>query len=154
RIADWRDTEMRRAARAVASLFKAVSRPPVPDRTPPLPEGEYQYRAILADPPWRFQTWGMGGMDRAPDQHYATMDTAAICALPVDTIAAFSSCLFLWVYSPMLPEALEVIRHWGFQYRTVAFVCSKAEDGEPPIGGGYWTRAQAEICLLATRGQP
>lgn len=142
-----------RASRGLNYLFKAVARP-APAAPPPLPQGKY--RAILADPPWRFETWSSAGQDRAPENHYPTMDTAAIGALPIDELAADDCALFLWAYAPMLPDALRVIQYWGFQYKTIAFVWVKSNGRveQAPIGGGYWTRSQAEICLLATRGRP
>ena len=55
-----------------------------------------------------------------------------------------------------MPEAFEVIRAWGFEYKTCAFVWVKTTKDESRFatGMGYWTRANAEICLLATRGSP
>ena len=64
--------------------------------------------------------------------------------------------LFLWVTFPTLLESFEVIRAWGFQYKTVAFVWIKQNKKSDGLfwGMGYWTRANAEICLLATKGHP
>jgi N6-adenosine-specific RNA methylase IME4 len=111
------------------------------------------YGAILADPPWRFRTWSTKGDGRAPP--YARMSLAEILALPVAELAAPDCALFLWAIDPMLPEALEVIAAWGFTYKTVAFTWVKTSGaGGYPIGCGYWTRANPETCLLATRGRP
>lgn len=154
RVASWRQEEQARAARSISSLFKAAARPPAPARTPELPDGKY--RVIYADPPWRFETWSDAGNDRAADNHYPTMDIAAIRALPVADLAAPDAVLFLWAVAPMLPEAMAVIDAWGFIYKTVGFTWAKTTlDGEKAIHGtGYWTRANAEVCLLATRGKP
>jgi N6-adenosine-specific RNA methylase IME4 len=83
-----------------------------------------------------------------------TLDT--IKALPVAEWAATDCALFLWVTDPSLPQALEVIHAWGFAYKTVAFTWIKTtKDGMGfPIGCGYWTRANPEQCLLATKGHP
>jgi N6-adenosine-specific RNA methylase IME4 len=64
--------------------------------------------------------------------------------------------LFLWCVMPQLPEALAVIRAWGFEYKTCAFVYVKQNaDGNGLFNGlGMWTRSSAELCLLATRGSP
>ena len=115
-----------------------------------LPAG--RYRAILADPPWRFQTWSDKGRDRAPS--YQTMTPADIAALPVADVAADDCVLFLWMTWPMLEHALMVIDRWDFQYKTCAFCWVKLANGEPQVGTGYWTRANSEVCLLATRGRP
>ena len=84
------------------------------------------------------------------------MPIADICALPVAELAAKDSALFLWVTFPNLPHAFEVIRAWGFTYKTVAFVWVKRNKASPGyfVGMGYWTRANAEMCLLATKGAP
>lgn len=121
-----------------------------------LPAAKRRYAVIYADPAWPYDTWSDKGADRSPDNHYPTMTTDDILALPVGKIAADESTLFLWTVSPLLPVAFEAIKGWGFEYKTVAFVWVKtAKDGQKPATGmGYWTRSSVEICLLATRGSP
>jgi len=84
------------------------------------------------------------------------MKLADICALPVADIADKDSALFLWATYPNLPQAFEVIEAWSFEYKTVAFTWVKRNKKSPGYftGLGYYTRANAEICLLATKGQP
>ena len=84
------------------------------------------------------------------------MSIDKLCALPVETLAAKDCLLFLWATFPMLPEALQLIRAWGFTFKTVAFVWLKLNKKSPTwfYGLGYWTRGNAEICLLAKRGKP
>ena len=115
-----------------------------------------KYNVILADPPWSFRSWSSKGMGRSAEQHYPTMRLEDIKALPVSDLAAGDCVLFLWATFPMLKEALEVIDTWGFTYKTVAFTWVKENRKSPGLfwGLGYWTRANAEICLLATRGSP
>ena len=112
-----------------------------------------KYNIIYADPPWRYSNKGGQG---AAEKHYSTMDIVDICALPVADIAAEDSALFLWATFAMLPEALRVIYAWGFKYKTVAFVWLKQNHKAKTwfYGMGFWTRSNAEICLLATRGKP
>lgn len=121
-----------------------------------LPVGERKYSVIYADPPWSFDVWSGAGKDRAAENHYPTMSQAEIEALPVASMAADDCALIMWAVMPQLPEALAVIKAWGFEYKTCAFVWVKTtQDGERPATGmGYWTRANAEVCLLATRGNP
>lgn len=111
------------------------------------------YNIVLADPPWQYANSGGQGV---AENHYPTMRLDEICALPVADITAKDSALFLWATFPMLPEALRVIREWGFQFKTVAFVWLKQNRKAKTwfFGMGYWTRSNAEICLLATRGHP
>lgn len=121
-----------------------------------LPVGRRKYSAIYADPPWSFQVWSGEGKDRAAENHYPTMTQAEIEALPVADMAADDCALFMWAVMPQLPEALAVIKAWGFEYKTCAFVWVKQTKDEERFatGMGYWTRANAEVCLLATRGSP
>jgi len=111
------------------------------------------YNIVLADPPWRYDNKGGQGV---AENHYPTMSIEDICALPVADIAAKDSALFLWATFPMLPEALRVIEAWGFKFKTVAFVWLKQNRRAKTwfYGLGFWTRGNAEICLLATRGKP
>jgi len=84
------------------------------------------------------------------------MYTADICYLPVKDIAADNSILFLWATFPKLPDAFEVIKAWGFNYKTVGFVWIKKNKKADSLfwGMGMWTRSNAEICLIATKGRP
>lgn len=81
-----------------------------------------KYNVIYADPPWRYKLWTGGG---AADEHYPTMSIEDIKALPVDKLAAKDCALFLWITFPMLHEAWDVMRAWGFDFKTVAFVWIK-----------------------------
>ena len=112
-----------------------------------------KYPVIYADPPWRYSQKGLQG---AAENHYPTMSIDELCALPVAEIAAPDSALFLWATFPQLPEALQLIRAWGFTYKSVAFVWLKKNRKADSwfYGLGFWTRANAEVCLLATRGHP
>ena len=112
-----------------------------------------KYNIIYADCPWKYSNKGGQG---AAENHYPTMHINDICALPVADIAAKDAALFLWATFPMLPEALRVIDAWGFKFKTVAFVWLKKNKKTDSFfyGLGFWTRSNAEICLLATRGHP
>ena len=108
-------------------------------------EGSKLYGVLYADPPWRFEPYSREtGMDRAADNHYPTMLNTDIAALKVP--AADDCVLFLWATIPMLPDALEVLRAWGFAYKS-QFVWVKDK-----IGPGYWAREQHELLLIGTRG--
>ena len=81
-----------------------------------------KYNVIYADPPWRYAQKGLQG---AAERHYPTMGIEELCALPVADLAAPDSVLFLWATFPQLPEALRLIKAWGFQYKSVGFVWLK-----------------------------
>ncbi len=124
-----------------------------------------QYQIIYADPPWSFKTFSKpldnvrfknaSSVWRNADRHYDCMDLEVIKKLPVKDISADNSILFLWVTFPLLNRAFEVIVSWGFEYKTCAFVWVKrSKNNNWRWGTGYWTRANAELCLLATKGKP
>jgi N6-adenosine-specific RNA methylase IME4 len=126
-------------------------------------EAGRRFKVIYGDPPWEFKVYSGKGKQRSADRHYDTSSLDAIKALPIAPLAAVDCALFLWGVWPELPGALDVIKAWGFEYKTVAFVwvktTEKAEavklDGEGLHWGmGYWTRANTEFCLLATKGAP
>ena len=75
-------------------------------------------------------------------------------ALPIGNLTG-NGVLFLWATYPNLHIALEVIKSWGFTYKTVAFTWIKIYKHTKSfvMGCGFWTRANAEICLLATKGK-
>jgi N6-adenosine-specific RNA methylase IME4 len=121
------------------------------------------YRVIYADPPWTFSTYSRKGKGRSAEAYYDCMSLDEIKAVPVAQWAAKDCTLFLWTTDPLLEQALGVIRAWGFTYKTVAFHWVKLKqsvsrnlynDQSFFIGLGFWTRANPELCLLATRGNP
>ena len=81
-----------------------------------------KYPIIYADPPWRYSAKKVQG---AAENHYPTMSIDELCTLPVAEIAAKDIALFMWATFPQLPEALRLIRAWGFTYKSVAFVWLK-----------------------------
>jgi len=117
------------------------------------PKGTYD--CILADPPWQYRVYYKSDAAHgAAEAHYPTMKLDEIKALPVVDIAAKDCALFLWVTMPCLQEGLEVLKAWGFRYKTMAFTWVKLNrDGTPWFGLGHWTRGNPELCLLGTRGK-
>jgi len=115
-----------------------------------------RYGVIYADPPWKFTVYSGKGKDRSAERHYNTGGLEAIKALPVAALAADNCVLLMWAVMPELPGALDVIRAWGFEYKTVGFTWIKQNRSAEGLfwGMGYWTRANAEVCLLATKGNP
>lgn len=115
-----------------------------------------KYNIIYADPPWAFKTWSNKGKGKSAERHYACMTKKDIQNLPISEISADNCTLFLWVTFPCLEEGLELIKKWGFKYKTCAFTWIKENKKSDSLfwGCGYYTRANAEICLLATKGKP
>ena len=118
----------------------------------PFPNKKYQI--IYADPPWSYndKCLNRGGAER----HYRTMNIEDIKTLSVNEIAEDDCTLFMWATFPKLQEAFDVINAWGFQYKTNAFTWVKRnkKSGSWFWGMGRWTRANAELCLIATKGKP
>lgn len=135
-----------------------------------LPRGHFG--AILADPPWQFNVWsgtkvvqarGSTSTYKPASVHYSTVSTDELAALPVSEVAAKDCVLFLWACWPTLRDAWQLLEAWGFSYKTCAFDWMKGHAGQLEMfreeinalmGMGYWTRANSEPCLLATRGKP
>ena len=115
-----------------------------------------KYGVIYADPPWSFRNWSAKGTGRNAISHYDCLDFPALAALPIADLAADDCALFLWATDPLLPRAFELLRAWGLEYKTVGFYWVKQNTkGDTFFTGlGYWTRANPEQCLLATRGNP
>lgn len=114
-----------------------------------------KYQIIYADPPWSYRDKALSG-NRGAICKYPVMGGEDLLAMPVNQIAADDCILFLWVTMPKLNEVFELIKAWGFEYKTVAFTWVKRNKISDSWfwGMGRWTRANAELCLLATKGKP
>lgn len=114
-----------------------------------------KYNVIYADPAWEYNDKCASGK-RGASFHYKVNNIVTIQNLPVADIADKDCALFMWVPMPMLPVCWGVLDAWGFTYKTNAFTWVKRNRIKPTWfwGMGNWTRANAELCLLATRGKP
>lgn len=112
-----------------------------------------KYQIIYADPPWSYRSGKVQGTAR---NHYETMKDEELYHLPVQNLADKNCVLFLWCTFPKLPEALKLIEAWGFTFKTVGFVWIKQNKSGKGyfLGLGWWTRSNAEICLIAVKGKP
>lgn len=112
------------------------------------------HSTILADPPWRFEN-RTGKM--APEHQrllrYPTMDLQEICEIPVSQVSAANSHLYLWVPNALLAEGLEVMRAWGFRYKSNLVWYKVRKDGGPDGRGvGFYFRNVTELILFGVRG--
>lgn len=116
-----------------------------------------KYQAILADPPWRYKNFqGKGSYYGDVSRHYKTMSSEELRKLNVNGISDKGCVLFMWATFPNLREALDLVRAWGFEYKTVAFVWVKMRNNmEEPRGDGlgFYTNSNAEIVLLGKKGK-
>jgi Transcriptional activator, adenine-specific DNA methyltransferase len=120
-----------------------------------------KYEIIYADPAWSYYNDSTlqspklvkeGGMRYPP---YPVMSSDEIKKLPVETIAADDSVLFIWTTDYHLARCIQVIDSWGFQYKTVGFAWQKTDKKGKPVCfmGAYTMKTGIELCLLATRGK-
>lgn len=115
----------------------------------------FGYGAILADPPWYFRNYSAAGEAKNPVAHYACMSTDDIAALPVSQLAAPDCALIMWATAPMLPAGIEVMRRWGFTFKSAGAWAKQSSTGEKwAFGAGYCFRSAAEFFLLGTIGKP
>ena len=116
---------------------------------------EKKYKIIYADPPWSYRDKALAG-DRGAGCKYDVMNIKDIKKLPVKDLADDDCVLFMWVTMPMLEEAFDLMRAWGFTYKTCAFTWIKQNKKADSLfwGMGNWTRANAELCLLGIKGKP
>ena len=115
----------------------------------------FKYGVILADPPWRFRTWGEHNQHKAASKHYSLMTTADIKALPVNHLAAPHCVLALWCVQPMVDQAIDVMRAWGFKYKTMGTWAKQSSTGlRWAFGTGYLFRCAAEFYVIGTIGDP
>jgi N6-adenosine-specific RNA methylase IME4 len=114
-----------------------------------------RFYTILADPPWRF-TNRTGKM--APEHRrlsrYGTLTVDEIAAVPVDRVAAMPAHLYLWVPNALLPQGLQVMQAWGFEYKTNIVWHKLRKDGKSDGRGvGFYFRNVTELLLFGIRGQ-
>ncbi len=105
-----------------------------------------KYRTIMADPAWQINQRGKNS-NRSAEHHYDLMPLDRIKAMPVADLCEDDSHLFLWCPNGLLPEALEVVKAWGFTFRSPIYWI------KPRLGLGNYVRNASETCLFATCGK-
>lgn len=110
---------------------------------------------ILADPPWQFSnSTGKVAPEHRRLLRYPTMDLEQIMELPIAQVAAPKSHLYLWVPNALISEGLEVMRRWGFKYKSNIVWYKVRKDGGPDRRGvGFYFRNVTELCLFGIRGK-
>jgi len=123
-----------------------------------IPFPKKKYKIIYADPPWSYssfsnnsyEAWGLA------KNHYDTMDIEDIKKLSVSEIADQDCILFMWATCPNLHHAIDVVKAWGFEYKTVAFVWVKQDKSTlktKKYGMGWYTRSNCELVLIGRKGK-
>ena len=117
--------------------------------------GGNRFRTILADPPWRFQNrTGKMAPEHRRLSRYDTMTLDEIKALPVPSVAGATAHLYLWVPNALLPEGIEVLRAWGFEYKSnIVWHKVRKDGGSDGRGVGFYFRNVTELLLFGVRGK-
>jgi N6-adenosine-specific RNA methylase IME4 len=117
------------------------------------------------DPPWNFKTYSKKGLGKSPEKHYPTLTVADMARLSFGDLFAPDSSLAMWATYPVLDQAIELGKAWGYAYKTVLFTWAKLnkraanrwtcaeDDVNWFMGTGFHTRANPEIVLLFSRGK-
>lgn len=114
-----------------------------------------RYGAIIADPPWYFRNYSAAGEKKNPVAHYSCMDTLDLADLPVNQLAAPDCAMFMWATAPMLPDAIDLMKAWGFEYKSAGAWAKQSSTGTKwAFGTGYCFRSAAEFFILGTIGNP
>ena len=106
-----------------------------------------KYRTILADPPWGVPSQRGRNSNRSAESHYDLMPLERIKAMPVQDLAEETSHLYVWIPNALLQEGLDVIKAWGFTFRSPIYWI------KPRLLLGNYYRNASETCLFATRGK-
>lgn len=114
-----------------------------------------RFATILADPPWRFTNrTGKVAPEHRRLTRYETMNLDEICALPVEDYVASTAHLYLWVPNALLPDGLQVMRAWGFNYKSnIIWHKVRKDGGSDGRGVGFYFRNVTEILLFGVRGK-
>ena len=125
-----------------------------------IPFPNKKYNIIYADPPWKYNSRSSPNQIKKystikADDYYELMTMEDIYNLPVQDISSENCYLFLWVTFPLLDKAILTFKRWGFVYKTIGFnwVKTNKNDKKPFFGVGYYTKSNAEICLLGVKGK-
>lgn len=114
-----------------------------------------KFHTVLADPPWRFiNRTGKVAPEHKRLNRYETMSTEEICELPVSEVLYQPAHLYLWVPNALLPEGLQVMSAWGFEYKSnIIWHKIRKDGGSDGRGVGFYFRNVTEVLLFGTRGK-
>jgi N6-adenosine-specific RNA methylase IME4 len=114
-----------------------------------------KFQTVMADPPWRFTNrTGKIAPEHRRLNRYETMTLADICALPVADVVDEPAHLYMWVPNALLPDGLEVMKAWGFNYKSnIIWHKIRKDGGSDGRGVGFYFRNVTEVLLFGTRGK-
>lgn len=117
------------------------------------------YDFIMADPPWRYENWSKKGEHKNASAKYTCVTTEEIKKFPVGQLAQRDCVLWLWATNPMLPQAIDVLKAWGFDYVTAGHWVKhkfnqRTQKRSLAFGTGYCLRSAGEPFLIGRIGKP
>jgi N6-adenosine-specific RNA methylase IME4 len=117
--------------------------------------GKKRFGTILIDPPWRFANkTGKIAPEHKRLTRYRTMSFDEIKSLPVPQLAAPTCHLYLWCPNALLPEAISVMQHWGFTYKSnIVWHKIRKDGGSDGRGVGFYFRNVTELILFGVKGK-
>lgn len=117
-----------------------------------------RFATILCDPPWKYENWSKAGEWKNASRHYPCLTLPELIDLGrdlgLDFICEPDCAMVMWATFPMLPQCLQLLAAWGFEYKTGGAWVKMAGNGNLAFGPGYIYRSAAELWLLGTRGAP
>lgn len=105
-----------------------------------------KYKIIYADPPWSYNDKQNTSLLGGAVKHYSLMSIEELCNLPIKELAEENAVLFIWVTSPLLEDVFDIIKAWGFKYKS-SFVWDKVDHNM-----GHYNSVRHEFLLIATKG--
>lgn len=115
----------------------------------------FGYGMIMVDPPWSFDHWSdKGATNKSARGNYGVMTLDDIKSLPVADLASDNAVIWLWATHPMFPQALDVMKAWGFRYVTSGVWVKRTATGKLAFGTGYRLRCASEPFLIGVVGNP
>jgi N6-adenosine-specific RNA methylase IME4 len=129
-------SKARRQATVAADEARVLNLRPVAGR----------FRTIVIDPAWEYDWLSLAGRAKpgyAMQSHEQLRDLDVAAWADED-----EGChLYCWVTNNFMARACELVKHWGFQHRTLITWIKP-----PPFGLGSYFRNSTEHVIFATRG--
>lgn len=115
----------------------------------------FAYGMVFLDPPWRFNPWGPGGFEKAPDRHYETMPIDQIAEFPIGHVVGRDGVVCMMATHPMIDQQIELGRRaWGLRFVTSGVWVKRTKHGKLGFGTGYRLRSASEPFLIFVNGDP
>lgn len=115
----------------------------------------FGYGLVMADFPWRFDTWSQAGKKhKSPEGHYRTMSIEEIAAVPIGWLGGKDAVYWIWATHPMIDQQLALLPRWGLRFVTSGVWVKRTKTGKLAFGTGYRLRCASEPFLIATNGAP